>query len=89
MTEKIILLNDHPDLQIMIQPLVFAANSCKDLSFLILENFVEGATPPLKFLVFFDNMKEAEAACKWVRRRLPNSLQKRIRYFYSTMTSEY
>ncbi|KAG6914774.1 hypothetical protein DXG01_015419 [Tephrocybe rancida] len=63
-TEQILCSNDRPEISIMVQGLKYPANSYKDLMFVISEGFVEGDTPPLKFLIFFDNTKEMEAACK-------------------------
>ncbi|KAM6489692.1 P-loop containing nucleoside triphosphate hydrolase protein [Amanita muscaria] len=89
MTEKLIQSNERPDLRLMVRPLVYPAKSFKDLEFLIPDNFREGDPPPSKFLVFFDNTKEAEAACKRLRNRLPSNLRKKLVYFHSTMTQEY
>jgi superfamily II DNA helicase RecQ len=60
MTEHIIRSNDHPEIYLIIQGLKFPANSFKDLAFLIPENIQEGDLLPEKFLIFFDNTKEAE-----------------------------
>jgi hypothetical protein len=46
----------------MARSLVFPAKSFRDLAFLIPDNFKEGDPPPPKFLIFFDNTKEAERA---------------------------
>ncbi|KAM6503169.1 P-loop containing nucleoside triphosphate hydrolase protein [Amanita muscaria] len=89
MTEKLIQSNERPDLRLMVRLLMYPAKSFKDLEFLIPDNFREGDPPPLKFLVFFDNTKEVEAACKRLRNRLPSNLWKKLVYFHSTMTQEY
>ena len=89
MTEHITLSNGHPNLCLMVCSLVFPANSHKDLRFLIPDNRCEGDSPLPKFLVFFDNTKEAEATCKWIQRQLPKSEQKKVKYFHSMMMPQY
>ena len=84
--EHIIRSNDHLDIHLMVRSLVFPANSFKDLAFLIPMGFKEGDQPLPKFIVFFDNTKEAERATKYLRTLLPDSLRDRIMYFHSTMT---
>ena len=86
--EKFLLSNDHPDLWLMAQPLIFPVNSYKDLAFLIPDG-VTAANPPPKFIVFFDKMKKTQEACKWLQNHLPADLRSRIRYFHSTMTQDY
>jgi septal ring factor EnvC (AmiA/AmiB activator) len=70
----------------MARGLVFPANSFKDLAFLIPAGFKEGDPPPAKFIVFFDNTKEAERGAKYLRTLLPESLRSKVMYFHSTMT---
>jgi superfamily II DNA/RNA helicase len=69
--------------------LVFPAKGFRDLAFIIPDNFKEGDLHPPKFLIFFDNTKKAERATKYLRHRLPLSLQENIKYFHSTMTTHY
>ena len=83
--EHIIRSNDRPDIHLMVRSLVFPANSFKDLAFLIPTGFKEGDRLP-KFVVFFDNTKEAERATKYLRTLLPDSQHDKIMYFHSTMT---
>ena len=75
----------------MVRGLTFPANSFKDLAFLIPNGYQNGDSPAsvAKFLVFFDNTKETEAACHYLRLRLTPSDQNRIKYFHSTMTQGY
>ena len=86
--EKFLLLNDHPDLQLMAHPFVYPANSYKDLDFLISKGVTEATLLP-KFIIFFNNLKDAENACRYLRNCLHVSLQLKIRYFHSTMTQDY
>jgi superfamily II DNA helicase RecQ len=88
-TEKILCSNDRPDIYLMVQGLTFPANSFKDLSFLISDGYRDGDSPVTKFLIFFDNTKETEAACHYLHLLLPPSDRDQIKYFYSTMTQAY
>ncbi|KAF8168693.1 P-loop containing nucleoside triphosphate hydrolase protein [Pholiota molesta] len=81
--------NDRPDIRLMSRPLTFPANSFRDLAFLIPDGFCEGDPPIPRFLVFFDNTKEAEKAITYLRTRLPASLSKKVLWFHSTMTQQY
>lgn len=88
-TEHIIRSNDRPEICLMARGLVYPAKGFQDLAFLIPDNFKDGDPPPPKFLIFFDNTKEAERATKYLQRRLPQSLNEKIKYFHSTMTPHY
>ena len=66
-TEQILRSNDRPEISLMVRGLVFPANSFQDLAFLIPDGFKVGDTVD-PFLVFFDGKKEAENACKALRR---------------------
>jgi superfamily II DNA helicase RecQ len=85
-TVHIIYSNDRPEIRLMVRGLVCAASSFQDLGFLIPQNFQEGDPPIPPFLVFFDNTKEAERACKYLQTLLPRSLSQKIQWFHSTMT---
>jgi superfamily II DNA helicase RecQ len=88
-TEHITCSNDQPNIHLIVQEIKYSVSSYTDLAFLIPDNFKDGDTPPEKFLVFFDNTKEAEAAVKYLRTRLPPSLREKVKWFHSTMTSLY
>ncbi|TFY58991.1 hypothetical protein EVJ58_g6058, partial [Rhodofomes roseus] len=89
-TEHILRSNDRPDIALGVRKMVHAASSFKDLEFLIPDGFVEGDPPPPRFLVFCNSVKETEAACKYLRSRLPAHLRfSKIKYFHASMTSEY
>lgn len=88
-TVHIIYSNDRPEIRMMVQGIACPVNSFKDLAFLIPEGLHEGDGKPPAFLVFFDNTKEAEKACKYLWTRLPRSLWDKIRWFHSTMSQQY
>ncbi|KAG6908206.1 hypothetical protein DXG01_005678 [Tephrocybe rancida] len=66
-TEQTLRSNGRPKISIMVRSLVYPVNSYKDLAFVIPEGLVEGDAPPPKVLNSFNNTKETEAACKWLR----------------------
>jgi superfamily II DNA helicase RecQ len=88
-TEHIACSNDRPNIHLVVREMKYAASSFADLAFLIPDNIKDGGEPPEKFLVFFDNTKEAEAATKYLRTRLPPNLRDKVKWFHSTMTSWY
>ena len=73
-TEYILRSNDRPEIRLVVRSLTFTAKSFQDLCFLVPDNFEDGDPPPDKFLIFFDDRKEAERACKYLRARFPPSL---------------
>jgi superfamily II DNA helicase RecQ len=80
--------NDRPEIRLVVRSLTYTAKSFQDLNFLIPDNFEEGDPPPDKFLIFFDDRKEAERACKYLRAQFPPSLRDKIRWFHSVMTDK-
>jgi ATP-dependent DNA helicase RecQ len=70
----------------MVRPLLYPANSFEDLGFLLP---VDKQKPLPKFLIFFDNIKIAEAATKHLHTYLPQPLEEKIQYFHATMTLHY
>ncbi|KAJ3560032.1 hypothetical protein NP233_g11097 [Leucocoprinus birnbaumii] len=83
--EYVLRSNSRPDISLTVWPIVYASKSFKDLDFLLR---VPRGRPP-KFLVFFDNIKKAEQATKYLRQLLPRPLQCKIKYFHSGMSQEY
>jgi len=86
-TEQIFRSNDRPEISLMVRGLVSPANSFQDLAFLIPDNFQEGDTVD-PFLVFFNGKKEAENACKALRKRLPVADQQKIKWLHADLTQE-
>ncbi|KAF6764720.1 P-loop containing nucleoside triphosphate hydrolase protein [Ephemerocybe angulata] len=85
--------NDRPDIRLLVRVLQFSLKSFRDLDFLLAyaECWKPGDPLPAKFLIFFDNLKDAEAACRIFRARLPEDhpLKEAVHYFHSTMSSRY
>ncbi|KAF5322662.1 hypothetical protein D9619_000013 [Psilocybe cf. subviscida] len=85
-TEYIMRSNDRPEISLMVRGMVHPAKSWKDLDFLVPDGYSASDVPLPKFLVFFDNIKEAEKAWEHLVKRLPASLHHRISYFHATLT---
>ncbi|TFK18252.1 P-loop containing nucleoside triphosphate hydrolase protein [Coprinopsis marcescibilis] len=84
--------NDRPDIQLMVRPLVYPINSFKDLDFLLdffPKDWKPGDQAPPKFLIFFDDTKEAERACRYLSARLADRFKDKVAYFHSTMSDVY
>ncbi|EKM74280.1 hypothetical protein AGABI1DRAFT_24096, partial [Agaricus bisporus var. burnettii JB137-S8] len=88
-TSLVLCSNERPDIALMVRELKRPSSSYEDLAFLIPCNWLEGMSKPKKFLVFFDNTKEAENAKKYFHTRLLERYHSRIAWFHSTMTQEY
>lgn len=87
-TEVIHRSNDRPNINIIVRGLKHAANTYRDLSFLIPENPTLDNPPP-KFLVFCDSIKETQEAVEHLWTRVPAAMKEKIRWFHSTMTAQY
>jgi superfamily II DNA helicase RecQ len=88
-TDEILCSNNRPDIALMVRQLASPVSSYEDLAFLIPYNWDIGMDRPKKFLVFFDDIKEAEEAKKYFHRRLHQEHHKRIAWFHSTMSQRY
>jgi superfamily II DNA helicase RecQ len=88
-TVHIIYSNERPEIRLMVRGLVCAVGSFEDLAFLVPATYREGDPPLPPFLVFFDNTKEAERACRYIWSRLPKSMWNMVKWFHSTMTQQY
>jgi superfamily II DNA helicase RecQ len=55
-THYLLRSNDRPDIHLMVRTMTFAANSFKDLNFLVPQNYQKDDPHPPKFLVFFDKI---------------------------------
>lgn len=87
-TENIMCSNDRPEISLMVRGLAFPANSFRDLNFLIPQTSSDENTVPEKFLVFFDSKKEAERACKYLRKQIPRHLRKKYKWFHADLTQQ-
>ncbi|EMD34258.1 hypothetical protein CERSUDRAFT_55318 [Gelatoporia subvermispora B] len=88
-TDHIFRSNDRPDIAIGVRRMRHAADSYHDLDFLIPDNFKDGDPPPPKFLIFFNNIREAESAAQHLRSRLPEHLRQKVKWFHSIMSDKY
>jgi superfamily II DNA helicase RecQ len=86
-TCRIMRSNDRPNLYLMVRTLEHAANSYKDLDFLLAEK--PGEHRPAPFVVFFNSIREAEDAANHLRSQLPIDLQNKVVWFHSHMSSKH
>lgn len=86
-TEFILRSNDRPDIALGIHKMQYAAYTYQDLGFLIPDGYQNDDPPPPKFLVFCNSKAETEAACLFLRSRLPgNTGLQKIKYFHASMS---
>lgn len=88
-TVEVLCSNDRPDIALVVREMTFPSSSYKDLSFLVPHNWNEGMHSPKKFLVFFDDIKEAEGAKDYFRQHLQKEYHSKIGWFHSTTSQEY
>jgi superfamily II DNA/RNA helicase len=86
---QILCSNDRPDIALRVQEMKRPSSSYEDLGFLIPHNWQTGMDEPPKFLVFFDDIKEAEAATKFFHQRLLRDHLSKVTWFHSTMSQRY
>ncbi|TFY66970.1 hypothetical protein EVG20_g4124 [Dentipellis fragilis] len=78
--------NDCPNVFMTVQKMAYPSSSFRDLDFLVP---TDGSLPP-KFLVFFDNIKQAELCCKHLRTLVPKDEDAdRMIWYHSIMSDQY
>ncbi|KAI0310542.1 P-loop containing nucleoside triphosphate hydrolase protein, partial [Amylostereum chailletii] len=90
-TVSFLRINDRPNVFLGVEEMKHPASTYQDLNFLVpIVNGV-GTLPDWKFIVFFDNIKIAEDACKHLQSRLPakSEDQDRLIWFHSIMSDTY
>ena len=86
-TEFILRSNDRPDIALAVHKMQYPAYTYQDLEFLIPQGYKDGDPPPPKFLVFCNSKAETEAACQYLRSRLPKAIGlQKIKYFHASMS---
>lgn len=78
--------NDRPNIAIVVRRMQHPQDSYEDLAFLVPKNWKKEDPLPPKFMVFFDNKKDAEGAAKFLRSRVSLELKERIPWFHAGMT---
>ncbi|KAL4066170.1 hypothetical protein J3A83DRAFT_4098971 [Scleroderma citrinum] len=81
--------SDHPNIKIGVKKIKHALDSYVDLTFLIPSDWKEGDSPPKKFLIFFDDIKEATQVANYLYSHLLKHLRHKIKWFNADMTSDY
>ncbi|KAH7906213.1 P-loop containing nucleoside triphosphate hydrolase protein [Hygrophoropsis aurantiaca] len=78
--------NDRPNIHFSVRRMEHPQKSFWDLAFLIPSDWKDGDPLPPKFMIFFDNKKEAEAATTFLKERLPLALRDKVQWFHAGMT---
>ncbi|KAI0681967.1 P-loop containing nucleoside triphosphate hydrolase protein, partial [Cytidiella melzeri] len=78
--------NDRPNVALVVRRMQHPQNSYEDLAFLVPKDWKDGDSPPKKFMVFFNNKKEAESAVKFLQARVSVDLCRKIPWFHAGMT---
>jgi superfamily II DNA/RNA helicase len=80
--------NDRPNIHLTVHEINNPLSSFCDLRFL-LRDWKPGDTPPLKFLVFFDDIQEAIQACQYIKSLLPPEFRDKVNWFNSDMSDTF
>ncbi|KAI0309163.1 hypothetical protein OF83DRAFT_1072489, partial [Amylostereum chailletii] len=80
-----------PNVFLAVEEMKHPASTYHDLDFVIKILNGKGTLPSWKFIVFFDNIKIAEDACKYLQSRLPakSEEQDKLIWFHSIMSDTY
>lgn len=77
-----------PNIHIAVLPILSPLKTYEDLRF-VLNDWKPGDAPPPKFLVFFDDISDAVAACQLLQARLPQAYRDKIKWFNSEMSNTF
>ncbi|EJF62758.1 P-loop containing nucleoside triphosphate hydrolase protein [Dichomitus squalens LYAD-421 SS1] len=80
--------NDRPNVFLTVQKIKHPLASCKDLEFLVPDNWTPGMYI-LKFLVFFDNIEDSVRAAEILQKRMPREERNRIVWFNANNSHEF
>jgi superfamily II DNA helicase RecQ len=78
--------NDRPNIAMAVRRMEHPQASYEDLAFLVPKGWKYGDFPPKKFMVFFNNKKEAEAASKFLQARVSQELRQKLPWFHAGMS---
>jgi len=78
--------NDRHNVAFCVKKMWYSMSSFEDLAFLVPSKWVEGDPPPHKFMVFFNNKRKAENASTFLRKRMPQALKDKVKWFHAGMT---
>ncbi|THG93441.1 hypothetical protein EW026_g7798 [Hermanssonia centrifuga] len=78
--------NDQPNIALVVKRMVYAQGSFKDLGFLVPKDWKTSQPLPQKFMIFFDNKREAEGAAAYLTSRVSLQLRDKIPWFHAGMT---
>jgi hypothetical protein len=84
------LSNDRDNIALVVRTMKYPANSFCDLNFLVPASDTSGGSQQhKKFVIFFDNKKEATSAGRYLRGKLPIDERDRIIWFLSDMSADF
>jgi superfamily II DNA helicase RecQ len=84
------LSNDRDNIALVVRTMKYPANSFRDLDFLVPASDTSGGSRQhKKFVIFFDNKKEATSAGRYLRGKLPIDERDRIIWFMSDMSANF
>ncbi|PSS32230.1 hypothetical protein PHLCEN_2v1999 [Hermanssonia centrifuga] len=78
--------NDRPNIALVVKRMVYAQGSFEDLGFLVPKDWKTSQPLPQKFMIFFDNKREAEGAAAYLTSRVSLQLRDKIPWFHAGMT---
>lgn len=78
--------NDHSNINYVIRRMKHSQALYEDLAFLVPKGWTEGNPISPKFMVFFDNKKEAEGAVKYLMSCVSQDLRNKVPWFHAGMT---
>lgn len=88
-TESVFCSNDRPNIHIVVREIKYPVSSYHDLAFLVPDGFHTGSPRFPKFLIFLDSTTATEDAVRYLQKRLPIELRRKILWFHSGMSSAF
>lgn len=88
-TLELLRPNDRPNVFLAVRRIQCTASSFKDLDFLVSDVDGRPRLTKKKFIIFFDNIKEAEACCKYLRSLVCPEDKDRLIWFHSVMSDAF
>lgn len=81
--------NDRPNVFLGIHRMRHPKSSFEDLDILLPQKWMEGDPPIPKILVFCDSIRATQAACAYLRMKLPVGYQHKFKWFHANMSTQF
>ena len=81
--------NNWHNIAFCVKRIQYAMSSFEDLTFLVPSTRAEHNHVPHKFMIFFDNKREAESACIFLQTQMPENLKYKVKWFHASMTESF